>query len=162
SNRLSSTLKCATPPGEGRRFSAWAYWRGPRVEKVDTVAPERKPRKSELHMSTHNPQTKKKTKGRKSNATKLAHKKFRFIEHVIADPSLCPLATRAAIFVGCKCSLDHGGQAIIGQDKIAEKLGAWRQDVSQALRQAVALGHLQLIRRGRDHANAYRMVLKDE
>jgi hypothetical protein len=113
-------------------------------------------------MSTSNPKTKKKTKGRKSNATKLAHKKFRFIEQVIADSRLSPLATRAAIFVGCRCSLDHGGQAIIGQDKIAERLGAWRQDVSQALRQAVALGHLELIRRGRDHANAYRMVLKDE
>jgi hypothetical protein len=111
-------------------------------------------------MSTAKSKTK--TKSRKSNATKLAYKKFRFIEQVITDSRLSLLATRAAIFVGSRCSLDHGGQAIIGQDKIAERLDAWRQDVSQALRQAVALGHLEIIRRGRDHANAYRMVLKDE
>jgi hypothetical protein len=117
-------------------------------------------------MSPHNPQTSrtssKKKGGRKSNATKLAHRKFRFIEQVIADSRLSPLATRVAIFVGSRCSLDHGGQAIIGQDKIAEKLNAWRQDVSQALRQVVAFGHIEIIRRGRDHANAYRMVLRDE
>jgi hypothetical protein len=113
-------------------------------------------------MSPINSQKKTKTKGRKSNATKLAHKKFRFIEQVVRDTRLSPLALRAAIFVGCRCSLDHGGQAIIGQDKIAERLSTWRQNVSQALRQAVVLGHLELIRRGRDHANAYRMVLWDE
>jgi hypothetical protein len=104
----------------------------------------------------------KKNKGRKSNATKLAYKKFRFIEQVITDSRLSLLATRAAIFVGSKCSLDNGGTAIIGQDKIAERLDAWRQDVSRALRQAAAFGHIEIIRRGRDHANAYRMVLKDE
>jgi hypothetical protein len=115
-------------------------------------------------MSTaNNPQTKKKTKGRKSNATKLAHKKFRWLlKQVALDPRMPLLALRACMVVCDHASLDHSGQAIIGQDLIAKKLGVWRQQVSSALRQAVALGHLEVIRRGRDHANAYRMVLKDE
>ena len=115
-------------------------------------------------MSTaNNPKTKKKTKGRKSNATKLAHKKFRWLlKQVALDPRMPLLALRACMVVCDHASLDHNGQAIIGQDIIAKKLGVWRQQVSSALRQAVALGHLEAIRRGRDHANAYRMVLKDE
>jgi hypothetical protein len=112
--------------------------------------------------ATNSQKAKKSHKGRKSNATKLAHKKFRWFEQLAADPGMPLLALRACLVIGSKCSLDNGSTAIIGQDKIAEVLDAWRQDVSQAVRQAAALGHIEIIRRGRDHANAYRMVLKDE
>jgi hypothetical protein len=98
----------------------------------------------------------------KSNATKLAHKKFRWFEQLAADTRMPLLALRACIVIGSKCSLDGGGVAIIGQDKIAEKLGVWRQAANQALRQAIALGHLEAIQRGRNKPNGYRMVLKDE
>jgi hypothetical protein len=101
-------------------------------------------------------------KNRKSNATLLAHRKFRWIEQLSTDHRLPVLALRACIQLSAHMSLDHNGSAIIGQDKIAKKLNAWRQDVSQALREAAALGHLEIIRRGRDHANGYRMVLQDE
>ena len=101
-------------------------------------------------------------KPRKSNATKLAHKKFRRFEQLAADTRMPLLALRACIVIGSKCSLDGGGVAIIGQDKIAEKLGVWRQAANQALRQAIALGHLEAIQRGRNKPNGYRMVLKDE
>jgi hypothetical protein len=104
----------------------------------------------------------KKNKGRKSKATELAHRKFRWLKQLSADPLIPLLALRACMVVCDHASLDHNGQAIIGQGTIAKKLGVWRQQVSSALRQAVALGHLEVIRRGRDHANAYRMVLKDE
>jgi hypothetical protein len=103
-----------------------------------------------------------KKKGRRSNATKLAHKKFRWFEQLSDDPDLPLLALRACLKLASKCSLDNGGVAIIGQDTLAKKLGVWRQQVNRALRQAIARGHLESIRRGRDHANAYRLVLKDE
>jgi hypothetical protein len=113
-------------------------------------------------MSTANPQTKRRKSHRKSNATKLAHKKFRWFEQLAADPEMPVLALRACIVVGSKCSLDGGGVAIIGQSTIAGKLGVWRQAANQALRQAIALGHLEAIQRGRNKPNGYRMVLKDE
>src|SRR5262249_16437150 len=59
-------------------------------------------------------------------------------------------------------SLDHGGGTIVGQDTLARELGVERETLNRALRAAVALGHLESIRRGRDKPNAYRMVLKDE
>jgi hypothetical protein len=108
-------------------------------------------------MSTH-----KKNKSRKSNATKLAHRKFRWLEQLAADSRISLLALRACILVGSKCSLDGGGVAIIGQETLAGKLGVWRQAANQALRQAIALGHLEAIQRGRNKPNGYRMVLKDE
>ena len=115
--------------------------------------------------TTPNPQTSrtKKKGGRKSNATKLAHKKFHWIlKQVPFDARMSKLAVRACMVVCDHVSLDHGGQAIIGQDFIAQKLGVRREAANRALREAVAFGHLESIRRGRDHANAYRLVLKDE
>src|SRR5262249_12063826 len=96
---------------------------------------------------------------KKSNATKLAHKKFRWLEQLSADPNISLPSLRACIQVCAHASLDHGGSAIVGQDTIA---AVQRETVNRALRLAVALGHVEVIRRGRDHANAYRMVLKDE
>src|SRR6516165_3861306 len=148
----TAPLKRKRPPRrQGGRALRWGAANNPRLLADDVCStPEREIATRSAAMSTSNPKTKKKTKGRKSNATKLAHKKFRFIEQVIADSRLSPLATRVTIYVGSRCSLDHGGQAIIGQDKIGEKLGAWSQNVNEALKQAVALGHLEIIRRGRD------------
>jgi len=110
-------------------------------------------------MSTH----KKNNRRRKSNATKLAHKKFHWLlKQVALGPRMSALAYCACMVVCDHVSLDHGGQAIIGQDTVAKKLGVRREAANRALREAVALGHLEAIRRGRDRANAYRMVLKDE
>ena len=109
-----------------------------------------------------NPQTKRRKPRKKRNATKLAHQKFRWLEQLATDSNLSLLALRACILVGSKCSLDGGGVAIIGQSKIADKLGVWRQAVNPALRKAIALGHLEAIQRGRNKPNGYRMVLKDE
>jgi len=109
-----------------------------------------------------NPQTKRRKPRKKRNATKLAHQKFRWLEQLATDSNLSLLALPACIIVASKCSLDGGGVAIIGQSKIADKLGVWRQAVNPALRKAIALGHLEAIQRGRNKPNGYRMVLKDE
>src|SRR5262249_54247274 len=106
--------------------------------------------------------TKRRKPHKNSNATKLAHKKFRWFEQLAADPNISLLALRACLLVGSRCSLDSGGVAIIGQETLAGKLGVWRQQVNPALRQAIALGHLEAVRRGRNKPNGYRMVLKDE
>ena len=55
-------------------------------------------------MSSNPKASKKKGGGRKSNATKLAHKKFRWFEQLAADPDMPLLALRACILIGSKCT----------------------------------------------------------
>jgi hypothetical protein len=113
-------------------------------------------------MSTANPQTKRRKPRKKSNATLLAHRKFRWLEQLSADPLVPLLSLRVCIQIAARANLDHGGVAIIAQDTLAKKFGVFRETINRALRSAVELGHLESIRRGRDKPNGYRMVLKDE
>jgi hypothetical protein len=106
--------------------------------------------------------TRRRKLGKKTNATKLAHKKFRWLKQLALDPDLPLLSLRACILINDRANLDHGGGTIVGQDTLARELGVERETLNRALRAAVALGHLESIRRGRDKPNAYRMVLKDE
>ena len=99
---------------------------------------------------------------KKSNATLLAYRKFRWLDQISVDPRLSPLCLRACMQIAFRCSFDNGGAAVISQGTIAKKLGAWREAVSRALQEAVALGHLEAVRRGRNKPSSYRMLLKDE
>jgi hypothetical protein len=113
-------------------------------------------------MSTANSQTKRRKSRKKSNATILAHRKFRWLEQLSADPLVPLLSLRVCIQIAARANLDHGGVAVIAQDTLAAKFGVQRETINRALRSAVELGHLDSIRRGRDKPNGYRMVLKDE
>jgi hypothetical protein len=104
----------------------------------------------------------KKAKGRKSNATKLAHKKFRWLRQLRAEPLMPRLGLRICLEISDRTNLDYDGAVIIAQDSWAERYGVCRETFNRTLRRVVALGYLQSIRRGRDRPNAYRIVLKDE
>jgi hypothetical protein len=100
--------------------------------------------------------------GKKSNATKLAHKKFRWQQQLRAEPKMTLLGMRICLEISDRSNLDYNGAVIIAQDTWAEKYGVRRESLNRTLRRIVALGHLQSIRRGRDRPNAYRMVLKEQ
>jgi hypothetical protein len=106
--------------------------------------------------------TKHRKSGKKSNATKLAHKKFRWHRQLRADPEMSRLGMRICLEISDRSNLDYDGAVVIAQDTWAERYDVCRETFNRALRRIVALGHLESIRRGRDRPNAYRMVIRDE